>query len=259
MNRYSLAAIAGFTLLAAPAIAQETLSTVIFAGGDNGGALEVAQSFYGRSQAMETAIVDIDNDGSAEIAVKFLDGCDEEGCTTSVLFYSENQWLEVLSHPTEALSLSGETTNGLRQIVTSDNARWHWNETGFRPSPDRGGLIWTAGSQEVDLLPSEAQHSKIRTLSDPKRFSVDLNGDGAMESVVFSISPEDCSSVNLCPVVIHNADGTEAGEVSAIEARVKVHEGVLYSLSRGGFSSFAYDGQRLVLTSRVAQAEIRGQ
>ncbi|ANT63075.1 hypothetical protein AYJ57_21630 (plasmid) [Salipiger sp. CCB-MM3] len=85
MKNKSLVASA-LALLATSAGAQ-SMTALKFNAGDNGGALGVAQSKFGRAQTMSTAIVDINDVGNAEIAVKFDETCEQDRCDISLLYY----------------------------------------------------------------------------------------------------------------------------------------------------------------------------
>jgi hypothetical protein len=246
-------------VVAPPTLAQETISTVVFAAGENGGALPVAQGFYGKSQAMETAVVDIDNDGSAEIAVKFTEGCTTDGCLNSLLYYSNDQWLEIIQNRTQDLAISSVSTDGFRNIHTTDNAVWKWINRQYQPVPDQGDVIWDAGEASGVLSPAEAANKDIREFSDPEKYTLDVDGDGSDESFVISISPSDCGPMNACPVIVHSSDDVLLGKIYALEARVIIHDGNMHALAPTGFSSFAIRGQSLENTSRLGRAEIRGQ
>jgi hypothetical protein len=255
MNRYSLAAIAGITLLAAPAIAQETLSTVIFADGENGGALEVAQSFYGRSQAMETAIVDVDNDGSAEIAVRFTEGCTGAACQTSILLYSDGEWLQIFQAKTEALGLSSAIDNGLRELETSGNTRWFWSD-GYYPIIANGDLVADIGEVGTELTREEQTSDTVRYMVDIEKRLVDIDGDGSKESFVYSDSAGSCTGAGSCPAAIFSSDGKELMSLYALEGEIRIHDGAVHVQKNSEHLSYAYDGKTLSLVASAAYTPV---
>jgi len=258
MNRYSLAAIAGFTLLAAPALAQETLSTVIFAEGDNGGALEVAQAFYGRSQAMETAIIDIDNDGSAEIAVRFTEGCGDGQCQTAILIYSGDQWLQVFQTKTDALGLSSVVENGMRQIETGPNTRWFWAD-GYYPIIANGDMISDVGEVGTALTQEEQMSRAVQVMADIEKRLFDLDGDGTQESMVYSTSSGSCTGRGSCPAVIFSADGRELLSTYALEGEIRIHDGGIHVQKNTAQLSYAYDGKDLSLVASATYTPVAAQ
>ena len=246
-------------LLAGPALAQESLSTVVFAPGENGGALPVAQSFYGQSQPMETSIIDINDDGAAEIAVKFTEGCADDVCNTTILYYADSRWLEVFRDQTSTLQISSQIEQGMRELVTAENARWYWSHhQDFRARPDRGDLMSEVGEFSATLDQPELADPEIRNLIDPKKYTIDLNGDGAAETVVFSRDLLECGMAAACPVIIMSNTGQKIASLYVKEARIFVDGDRLYAMTGEGFTSYAFDGQSLTEIKNYGKSEVRG-
>ncbi|NDV52782.1 hypothetical protein [Salipiger sp. PrR003] len=229
------------SLLGTAAFAQAT--AVQFNSGDNGGALKVAQSKYGRSQALSTAIVDIDDDGNAEIAVRFDESCSSDRCDHALLYFSGSRWQEVLETRTSYLAVSREQQQGVRHLLQDHNVRWSWMNGVYEPSPAEVTNLEEISEPSGALARYEAADTDVRRLTKVTRELADLTGDGATESVVKSRIIPDCTGTNICPVLVFDESGKKIGDFYSEAAQIGLFGDELYTFGRYGFSSYAFDGQ----------------
>ncbi|EPX84004.1 hypothetical protein Salmuc_01779 [Salipiger mucosus DSM 16094] len=221
----------------------QSANTISFVEGDNGGALGAAQSKYGRSQAMSTAIMDLDDDGNAEIGVRFDDTCSGGRCDHAILYFSGNQWQEILDTTTSSLAVGRTKQQGVRHIFGDRNVQWSWMNGVYEPRPAEFTEIEEISEPSGSLSRAEAADPDVRELSKVTRERVDLNGDGSLESVVKSKIIPDCTGTNACPVLVFDADGNKVADLISNAARLGIGDGEIYTFGRFGFSSYAFDGQ----------------
>ncbi len=246
-------------LSASPALAQSSdrTSEINFVSGDNGGALAVAEAFYGKSQIMETAVIDLDRDGNAEIAVKFMEGCSDQGCRTTALYFAGDSWAQVFDTRTEALSVSSSKNKGLVSLVSSMAIEWVWDGSVYYPVPKDS-------TKSVDLegatAPNETEmrNSVVAQMKNPEKYEYDINNDGSPESIISSVSLYECGGSNLCPVVIMSSDGELLQSFDSIEGIVWLRDNQAISKYLSGFSVYSFDGPRLNMTSEIMISPVTG-
>jgi hypothetical protein len=132
------------TTTASVAVAQTTRpdpnrTTVAF-GALQGGRPEstAAQVVYGeRAKAAQVALIDVNADGRAEIALRFprSDGrkCGEVPCHTTIISFADNKWSEVAAQSSANLALGPAVRGGVRAIYFDEEA-WRWSPSfGYLP------------------------------------------------------------------------------------------------------------------------------
>lgn len=230
-------AFAGLLILATPAFAQEErLATINFVGGDNGGALAVAESIYGKSSIMETAILDVDEDANAEIAVKFSESCKGDVCAMAVLKYAEAQWKPIIEDVTSSLSISSSANDGYRTLNSAHIAVWEWNGSQYFPKPVVD--TWTYDFEEASLTSTELSDRQVSQFSSPKAVSFDEY------KVVSSQSQFDCVQVSICPAVIFK-DGKKIGSLFSQGGTLGFKDGDFFTIEKHGYSKYALSAQSL--------------
>lgn len=238
---------------AGPALAQS--SEVSFSQGANNGAKDIADQYYGASTPKTTAIVDLDNDGSAEIGVQFTDDCQDNSCRFGFLYYSGGEWLEVVSDRAERVWLGEPVTGELRPIRTSDDTEWNWFNSRYLPGPTGGEPLYDVGEPINVLTDREASLPSVRELTDPTGYRYDLDGDGAQETFLFPTGNEDCFQQVYCPAVIVGGDGAGVIETTTTDGRFTIKDGDAFVLRSDGFSKLAKNGQtfREVYSKRASE------
>lgn len=211
-----------------PALAQAPADAVSFVAGDNGGALAVAQAFYGAAGGnMETSVIDINLDGSAEIAVKFLDQCEAAKCDTSILMANEaSQWFEMYKSKVEWIQLGEENAETkFKKIIDSDGVAWTWNLGSMFPEPVD---FIDFKSKATPLEASDKQASLPEVLvKEPNflvRYDFDFDGDSSMESVVFIESEMFCNAYKKCPAVVTDSEHNYLGSIFSLEGNIYLIE-----------------------------------
>ncbi len=237
-------------------LAQSGAAQVQFKSGDNGGALSAAQSAYGMSTQMETAVVDLDGDQTAEIAVRFPGSCDDDGCTTTILYNGSTGWLEVFNHKAEYLALAANSKRPFKSLNTSDGVFWDWFENGYYPYPQGQEWATDLGEPSGVLTKAESKVIRDRFLNDINKYSFDFNKDGASETVILSQTYRDCNGHNMCPFFVFSKDGKLLLDGYANEAQVGIHKDSLVVSNHDGFSYYAFDGQNILLKESFSKSSI---
>lgn len=76
------------------------------------------------------AVVDLDNDGVPEVAVRPSAACEREGCGITVFTNVNERWVQILATPERELNVARKTHRGYRDMV-SESGTWRWAGTGY--------------------------------------------------------------------------------------------------------------------------------
>ena len=227
--------------LASPALSQD--STISFSSGANNGARDIADRFYGASTPKTTAIVDLDADGSAEIGVKFTEDCQDGACRFGFLYYSNGEWLEVLSDRAEDVWLGTPDSGELRPVRTSENTEWNWFDASYTPRPVSGDPIYDLGEPIRVLTDAEASIQSVRDIADPTGYRLDVDDDGAQDTIVFTRDNRNCFQGTICPAVLIGGGNSGVVETITTEGNFLIEDGAAFVLRNDGFSKLAKEGQ----------------
>ena len=99
---------------------------------------EIYADFVRQNQdlRLETSVVDLNGDGVAEVAVRFVHRttCEQQRCHTVLLSYSGG-WSIVLERRAEGLALSrdGLRSGEMATLVLDGGERWNWSGERYRP------------------------------------------------------------------------------------------------------------------------------
>jgi len=127
---------------------------------------------------LETAMVDLEGQGVASIAVRFVspDTCRGDRCDTVVLHYSGSAWRPVFDHSAVALETAppdpNPSSDGMSTLVVDGKVRWVW--CGFdRYMPDLGSLghLFPAGktaAPDVARAARAAMGSSLQGFDNPE-------------------------------------------------------------------------------------------
>ena len=242
-----LATSAALFLAGTTAFAQAQAFSPKFEQGSNGGALEVAQAIFGRSTPVSTAIVDMNNDGQAEIAVKMDDTCNGTTCDFSLLNFSGDRWAILFSGPMTAFSLGDISPNGARDIVdVREEVKWIYGGDGYYVTPVNAKPLREFGEYTTNLSDKEAQNPAVGAIKQLRRLVVDINGDGIQEVYLHSVHYSDCTGSNQCPFVLMDSDGGVIEEGYTQEGAAYFdNKGHVYTLSSNGITKHAFNGTSL--------------
>lgn len=72
------------------------------------------------------AVVDLDNDGVSEVAVRPSAACRGPQCGVAVFTRINGRWIEILSVSDRALTVARQTHRGYRDVL-SDRGTWRWS------------------------------------------------------------------------------------------------------------------------------------
>jgi hypothetical protein len=91
---------------------------------------------------VETAVVDLDNDGVGEIVARFVHSgscsTDMKVCRTVVVRHDKKNWRIVLDHPAATVEKL-EGVNGVPAPVKVDRVTWKWKFPTYSPTPEGMG------------------------------------------------------------------------------------------------------------------------
>ena len=213
---------AAFILAASSAIAQQR-EQIPFYDGENSGALAIASDFYTlNSETVKTSVVDIDSNGTAEIAVKFTDRCEGDKCPTTILFYSGNEWLEIYSEKTESISLD-KTLGDVARIESSNGLTWSWFRDRYIGRVSESTIIWdVAEKQPVETLFSTLE--EIKTSKSSVQYNLDLDGNGSEEKIVLLTDSISCNGFGRCDGYIFTKENQFAGKIFHYKGELFVRE-----------------------------------
>ncbi|MBO9428417.1 hypothetical protein [Sulfitobacter sp. R18_1] len=233
---------AGMLLLATPLAAQEErLAQINFVKGDNSGALSVAEGLYGRSSILETAILDVDDDGNAEIAVKFTESCKSGVCAMSILKFNEAEWKPVIEDIASSLSLSNTTLDGYKTVYSGSASKWEWTGSRYFPKPIVD--IWSYDLASENVTDIELRSSALSGLTEASKVTLPDFSTGKL-SIISSQSQFDCFQVSICPAVVM-LDDKSLGRLSSQGGTLGVSEDALFTIDKDGYSKYATSGQSL--------------
>lgn len=218
------------TLIGATCIAMssaayaQTQERVQFYTGDNSGALAIATEFYElTNENVETSIIDIDSNGSAEVSVRFLDQCiDNLKCPTTVLFYSDNQWLEIYSEITEYIELD-KSFGDVARISSSNGLTWSWYMDKYIGRVSESTIIWDA-AEKVELESSFSMIDEIRRAESAIQYNIDLDSNGTLEKIVLVTDGLTCNGFGRCDGFVFTNNNRFAGKVFHYRGELFVRE-----------------------------------
>lgn len=72
------------------------------------------------------AVVDLDNDGVSEVAVRPSAACEGPRCGVAVFTRINGRWVEILNVSDRALSVARQIHRGYRDVL-SDRGTWRWS------------------------------------------------------------------------------------------------------------------------------------
>lgn len=239
------------------------LTDVIFYSGENNGALEIAKKFYDLEDTskIESSILDIDNNGAAEISVRFIDECDNNKCLTTILFYSEGQWLEIYSENVESIAIQS-TEKDVSNIVTSNGVSWEWLDTKFIGRvPDT--LRISQFAEAVDFEPKLLSGVVTGNFDNAIQYSIDLDQDGTFEKVLLLDSLESCNAQGRCKGYIFTDLGDYSGTIFHYkdELRVKDTGENTLMITNNPTSSiiYAYEEQSLIVDKVIQPMPVKAR
>ena len=80
----------------------------------------------------EYAVVDLDEDGVPEVAVRPTVPCDGPACRTAIYTRIVGDWVRIFESADRDLSVARKQTKGYREILTPQ-ALYRWSGKGYRP------------------------------------------------------------------------------------------------------------------------------
>lgn len=235
---------------------------VAFYDGDNNGALSVAQNFYKISdEKFETAILDIDDNGSAEIGVRFADRCLDDGkCPITILYFYNDEWLEVYSEITQSISLEKIENVEIKRVVSSNDLMWTWFKDRFVGFPNNAKDIWDL-SDRLSVEDGLKFIPEVGTSTMSYQYNVDLNSDGTLEKVVSVQDLLSCTGFGICKAYIYDDLNNYIGQLPTFDGRLLIREVAdgtqIISPSLDGFLVFAYNDQNIFMTNKIGTMPVR--
>jgi len=168
--------------------------------------------------SIETAVLDLDGDGTGEIAVRFVHtGSCAEGlkkCRTAVIRHDAGEWRIVLDRHAESLDFGGPS-GPLPGPLAVDGVTWRWGK-GFAYAPDGKGLGTEVSFQAV---PAASAQSYAAAFGEGAQrlaagghgvrisYSTDKVADGAETMLVKMEGGVSCGEATGCPVRLLRKDG----------------------------------------------------
>jgi hypothetical protein len=250
-----LSAIIPMTALNAQNNTQDALTDVTFSSGENGGALEVAQSIYGVSKSIDTAVIDLNGDSNPEIAVRILDNCSDNNCQTTILYNNGDSWLEIFNHSSEKLSLKKDKYSTMYSLETGMGIVWKWYRKKYVPQTKKASWISDIGEKNFLLTKEEASYSN-RFTGSFKKYLFDVTGDKKDDSILISTDIIDCGGHNICPYLIFSEEKDLILEGYANEGLIGVHNGKVMTQSAYGLTYYAYNGQYMMEDVKISASKI---
>ena len=248
------------TLGVGAANAQST-AAVNFLEGENNGAAMLARSFYGAAgEEVRTSIIDIDNNGVAEIAVRFPDRClRDDQCLTTILYHDGDEWLEIYSENVRHIQLRAPTHEAeAMSVVSSSGIEWYWFGNQYRPSV----FNETTPGNPSRNVPSMYFNEDI-SAEGSMMWRHDINGDGDLETIVTTSDFSSCLGFgDYCPVYVYDSDDRLAGIFYSMESSVSFRNipgggKEIIAVSREGIEFYAFDGQSINMVSSVGHMPVR--
>ena len=277
MRALGLILVASAAALAATvAYAQETRQSVVFSSPDalNVRAIVDAQyaswRSFNREGSIEAALIDIDGDRQAEIAVRLKNGNDcqigSASCRIEILRHSNGGWQKVLSSSGAELSTSPAVEGYVPAMIDGQHAYRFGNGAYRLDVPASGGkkveLAIASEEQARTLLTVFGQRANRAKLGDSDirmRFGrEDIDGDGESEIITVLSGPGACGSAIGCPVRVlkkvgnvHKVilSGFTNSDIFLLPASRDDFRSIALQDPRGGVA-YAWNGQRYSIEQR---------
>ena len=244
---------------ASSAIAQES-TPVPFYDGDNNGALAIATEFYSlTTEVVQTSVVDIDSNGSAEVAVKFTERCQDNKCPTTLLFYSGDEWLEIYSEMTKSVELN-KSIGDVARISSSNGLTWSWFRDKYIGRVSESDIIWEVAKKEkvedaFNLL------DEVKTANSSVQYNIDLDGNGTDEKIILLTDSISCNGFGRCDGYVFTNNNKFAGKIFH-------YKGELFARERGdrkelivnhptSFMIYAYREPSMFITDTINAMPVR--
>lgn len=189
----------------------------------NGQASEIITALYAdelktmTAPAVETALIDVQDDGIAEIAARFVSGdtCSGNMCeTVIVLAGDDQQWHEVFRSMTKGIELKAGEKDFAEVAMEDAPATYAWNgskytlqATSFADAIEleeaiKGSPTYEAAKRDFreKFAIAGAANSSLLV----QKGEIDINSDGSPETVVRMDSAVLCGTLTGCPVALYS-------------------------------------------------------
>jgi hypothetical protein len=222
---------------------------------------------------VETAVVDLDNDGVGEIAARFVHtgscSADMKICRTAIIRHDKKSWKIVLDHPAATVEkLAG--VNGVPAPVKIDKVTWKWDFPTYAPSTEGIGdfvrLERVPTETAASLVPAFGEGATKLVSSDPRYFLSYARPkiSSKDEFMVLSLNGGSaCGDKTGCPVRVLRKDKDGWRQTLATSAMTSVYLGNaqrdgyrdLVVDTKKGFAVYGWNGSQYALADRVEAPE----
>lgn len=219
----------------------------------------------------QTAVVDLDSDGGAEILVRLRTGEDcapATPCRTLVAQHGPNGWRVVLDWPAHTVARGQRGFGGFLSLVTDGSHAWTWTGERYRLDVTRTGeaVTFEAAPDSARALLADQFGTGARKLVDEGKAdivvgAVDLTGAGAADLVARLEGAGACGRVYGCPMRVLRIvdgqyvtilDGFGSGATSVLPVARDGHRDIASELPRGGHAIFGWTGERYAASNHNA-------
>lgn len=238
---------------------------------DDAAEAEVIRSFVPGVTGLQSAVVDLNKDGTAELFVRDPASCDPavaEACRTLVLRYRSKDWRIVFD--TNAASVEvGEVGYGGMANLTVDGVDWSWSTaSGYRVDVAASGEPVTfalASADYVELLAEQFGDGALALFRAQQSVKVNiaqvkLNEGGDQAVMVRMEGPGVCGVVYGCPWRLLQVkdgaystllEGTGAGAVSIMPLTRSGWNDIGAELPGQGFVTYGWNGEAYAVSQLV--------
>lgn len=192
--------------------------------------------------SVETAVLDLDNDKTGEILVRFVHSgsCAEDmkRCRTAVLRYWQGAWSIVLDRPAATVAFDGSKYD-VPGPLTIDGTTWNWGAR--RYEPDGSKLGDDVKFQDVPQANMESYAAAFgagaQKIAKPAygiklAYSGTKIADGADTLIVKMDGRSACGDVSGCPIRVLKKNGDKWATVLSTSSKGKV---AVSKTVRGGY------------------------
>lgn len=258
------------------ALAQEARQSVVFSNPDTLNVRAILDAQYSswrsfnREGSIEAALMDIDADRKAEIAVRLKNGNDcqvgSASCRIEILHYSNGGWHKILSSSGAELSTSAAVDGFLPTVIDGQTA-YRFEKGAYRLDVAASGgkkveLAVASDDQARTLLTVFGQRANKASLGENgirMRFGrEDVDGDGEKEIVTVLSGAGACGTAVGCPVRVLKKVGTAHkvilsgftnSDIFMLPANRDDFRSIALQDPRGGVA-YAWNGQRYSIEQR---------
>lgn len=225
---------------------------------DTAAEASLVRSFVGADVAVETAVLDLDDNGTNEVLVRSADCEDGQPCRTLVYRMMVEDWAAVFDRSVTSLE-TGSPGLGAMKDLEADGLVWKWRSQGYRVDVASSGEQVAFSLAPADYAQPLANQfgagagilfgqQKATTV---EVAAVDLEGAGASEVLVRLQGPGVCGRVYGCPIRLLKVvdgqyvtllEGFASGGVALSSVMRDGRKDIISQLPGGGFAVYGWTG-----------------